>query len=62
MKLKCKICKKKEATVHLTKFAGDKTRKLADLCDECAQTNGLGSALISLESVLHILKAPETAA
>jgi protein-arginine kinase activator protein McsA len=59
--MKCKICKKKEATVHLTEFAGDQTPEVADLCDECAQTNGLGSALISLEAVLPLLKAPETA-
>ena len=58
--MQCTICKEKEATVHMTQFAGDKTRQVADLCDECAQTNGLGSALISLEAVLPLLKA-ETA-
>ena len=35
----CCICKEKEATVHLTKIAGDKMQKV-DLCEECAKSKG----------------------
>ena len=36
----CRICKEKEATVHLTMIAFDKMRKV-DLCEECARTKGV---------------------
>ena len=36
----CCICKEKQATVHLTRIAGDKTQKL-DLCEDCAETKGV---------------------
>jgi len=36
----CCICKKSDATVHLTQIAGDKIQKM-DICVECAQTKGV---------------------
>jgi protein arginine kinase activator len=35
----CNICKKKEATVHLTQIVEDKMQKV-DLCDECSKEKG----------------------
>lgn len=60
--MQCQICKKNEATVHLTKVADGKVQQIADLCPECAAANGLNeSAPISLEAMVPLLKAPETA-
>ena len=36
----CDICKKNEATVHLTKIVGTKLEKL-DLCEGCAKEKGV---------------------
>ena len=36
----CRICKAKQATVHLTMIAFAKMRKV-DLCEECAKTKGV---------------------
>ncbi|MCD6339348.1 MAG: UvrB/UvrC motif-containing protein [Verrucomicrobia bacterium] len=36
----CTVCKKKEATVHLTQIVGDKLIKV-DLCEECAKEKGI---------------------
>jgi protein arginine kinase activator len=36
----CDICKKTEATVHLTQIVGDKNVKM-DLCDACAKAKGV---------------------
>lgn len=36
----CCVCKKKEATVHLTQIAGDKMQKV-DLCEACAKEKGV---------------------
>jgi protein-arginine kinase activator protein McsA len=59
--MRCQICKEKEATVHLTQFAGDKTRQVEDLCDECAEAKGINDfAAISPEAVKPLLR-PETA-
>ena len=38
--MQCCICKEREATVHLTQIAGDKTQKV-DLCEECAKQKGV---------------------
>lgn len=35
----CEVCKKKEATVHLTEIINDKVTKL-NLCEECAKEKG----------------------
>jgi len=55
--IQCQICKKNEATVHLTQVAGDKTQQIADLCSECAAANGIKDAeSLSPEAVLPLLK------
>jgi protein-arginine kinase activator protein McsA len=55
--MRCQICKKNEATVHLTQIAGDKTQQIADLCSECAEANGIkDAASLSLKAVLPLLK------
>lgn len=38
--MNCDICKKNEATVHLTKIIGTKLEKL-DLCETCAKDKGV---------------------
>jgi protein-arginine kinase activator protein McsA len=59
--MKCQICKKNEATLHLTEFAGDKTRHVADLCLECTPPKWINDfAAISPEAVKSLLR-PETA-
>jgi protein arginine kinase activator len=39
----CNVCKKNEATVHLTQIVENKMQKI-DLCDTCAKENGLTDA------------------
>ena len=54
----CRICKKEEATVHLTQIAGDKMQKV-DLCPECAKTKGVNDPTgFSLADLLFGLNAP----
>jgi protein arginine kinase activator len=36
----CRICKEKEATVHLTQISGEEMQKM-DLCEACAKTRGV---------------------
>jgi len=36
----CNVCKKKEATVHLTQIIEDKMQQV-DLCEECSKTKGV---------------------
>ena len=36
----CQICKKNEATVHLTQMVNDEVRKM-HLCEHCAEKNGI---------------------
>ncbi len=38
--MKCDLCGKNEAHVHLTQAAGDTVKKI-DLCEACAMTNGV---------------------
>ena len=59
--MQCQICKEKEATLHLTQFAGDKTRQVADLCDECAEAKGPNDWAAILLKALKSLPRPETA-
>src|SRR5688572_8326526 len=55
----CCICKEKEATVHLTQIAGDKTQKV-DLCEECAKQKGVNDpAGFSLADLLLGLGASQ---
>ena len=55
--MQCQICKEKEATLHLTQFAGDKTRQVADICPECAEAKGINdSAAISFELAKLLLR------
>jgi len=36
----CNVCKKKEATVHLTQIVEDKMQQI-DLCEECSKAKGI---------------------
>ena len=55
----CCICKEKEATVHLTQIAGEKTQKV-DLCEECAKQKGVNDpAGFSLADLLLGLGASQ---
>ena len=55
----CDICKKSEATVHLTQIVEGKMLKV-DLCETCAKEKGVQEAAgFSLESLLVGLGAPE---
>jgi protein arginine kinase activator len=55
----CCICKEKEATVHLTQIAGDKTQKV-DLCEDCAKQKGVNDpAGFSLAALLLGLGASQ---
>lgn len=55
----CGLCKKKEATVHLTQIAGDKIQKV-DLCEECAKEKGVNDpAGFSLADMLLGLGASQ---
>jgi len=38
----CRVCKEKEATVHLTRIAGEAMQQL-DLCEECAEQKGFNN-------------------
>lgn len=55
----CGLCKKKEATVHLTQIAGEKIQKV-DLCEECAKEKGVNDpAGFSLADMLLGLGASQ---
>ncbi len=52
----CRICKKKDATVHVTQIVGDKMQK-QDLCADCAkQTGVLDKPGIELTALLEQLR------
>jgi protein arginine kinase activator len=54
--MKCEICAKNEATVHLTQSFGDKFKKL-DLCEDCAKTHGVNDPTgFSLAELIKDLK------
>jgi protein-arginine kinase activator protein McsA len=38
--MRCELCEKNEATVHLTQVWGDESQKM-DLCEACAKANGV---------------------
>jgi protein arginine kinase activator len=38
--MKCSLCKKREATIHLTEVINDKVKKL-HICEECAQNKSM---------------------
>jgi protein arginine kinase activator len=59
----CCVCKKKEATVHLTQIAGEKMQKV-DLCEDCAKEKGIqdvagGYSLADLDVLLGLGAAQE---
>jgi protein arginine kinase activator len=55
----CCICKKKEATVHLTQIAEEKMQKV-DLCEDCAREKGVNDpANFSLADLLLGLGASQ---
>jgi len=41
MRLRCEICKKRWATVHLTDLVGEGEKRELHLCEECAQKKGV---------------------
>jgi protein arginine kinase activator len=55
----CKICKEKEATVHLTKVDGVKMHKV-DLCDACSKEKNVNDPTGgSLSSIFHGMPGAE---
>ena len=44
----CSICKKREATVHVTLIDGDKLQK-QDFCQDCADASSMVKLLKALE-------------
>ncbi len=47
----CRLCHRREATVHLTQITGDKMQKM-DLCESCAQAKGIDDpTVISLAAL-----------
>ncbi len=54
----CCICNEKEATVHLTRIAGEDMRRM-DFCEKCAATKGINDPTgFSLADVLLGLQGP----
>ena len=54
--MKCDLCAKTEATVHLTQTFGDKSRRL-DLCEDCAKTHGVNDPTgFSLATLFETVK------
>jgi len=54
--MKCDLCEKTEATVHLTQTFGDMARH-ADLCEACAKANGVNDPTgFSLATSMETLK------
>jgi protein arginine kinase activator len=47
----CCLCKKKEATVHLTQIAEEKMQKV-DLCEDCAKEKGVTEGAFSMADML----------
>jgi protein arginine kinase activator len=41
--MRCCICHKKSATVHLTEIVGDEVQKL-DFCEKCATAKGVSQS------------------
>ncbi len=62
--MKCDVCKKGEATVHLTQIIAGKMQKI-DLCEECANEKGVsdpvGFSLTELLTGLSPTEAPVAA-
>jgi hypothetical protein len=61
--MKCDLCGKSEATVHLTQTFGDTFRRL-DLCEDCAKSHGIndptGFSLASLMEGVKKQKKPSS--
>jgi len=57
--MKCNLCGKNEALVHLTQTFGDKVKRI-DLCEACAVANGVNDATgFSLATLLEKVKEKE---
>jgi protein arginine kinase activator len=55
------ICKKKEASVHLSQIVGDKMQKF-DLCEECSQEKGINDSVgFALADLLQGLSTTQEA-
>lgn len=57
--MKCNICKKKEATIHLTKIVEGEVHNL-NLCEDCAKKQGLGGEDSDITEFLFSLEVPKT--
>ena len=54
--MKCELCGKNEATVHLTETFGETFKRL-DLCEDCAKGNGVNDPTgFSLATILEKVK------
>ena len=62
IKMKCDLCNKNEATVHLTRVFGDESQRV-DLCEACAKAHRLndptGFSLTDLMEELRKSKKPD---
>jgi len=60
--MKCNLCGKQEATVHLTQLLRDQALQKVDLCEDCAKTQGVndptGFSLADLLSRLGKTQGP----
>jgi protein arginine kinase activator len=61
--MKCDLCGKNEAHVHVTQTFGDTSRKV-DLCEACAEANGVtdptGFSLVTLMEAVKKQKKPSS--
>lgn len=58
--MKCDLCGKNEAHVHLTQTFGD-TSKHVDLCEACAKANGVNDPTgFSLATLMEKVKKQKT--
>jgi|YelNatPaOPRAMG01_1025707.scaffolds.fasta_scaffold00734_14 protein arginine kinase activator len=57
--MKCDICKKKEATIHLTKIIEGEVHNI-NLCEDCAKKQGLVGEGSDVAEFLFSLEVPKT--
>lgn len=58
--MKCDLCKKKEATIHLTKIIDNDVHNV-NLCEDCAKKQGLVGEDSDVAEFLFSLEVPKTA-
>lgn len=57
--MKCNVCKKKEATIHLTKILEGEVHNL-NLCEDCAKKQGLVGEGSDVAEFLFSLEVPKS--